>query len=80
MPVKQNNQLSLNMPKEGQFVAVWLFGGEIWSMTFKREGDSIYQFDVTQGWLYVCGHDKLFLEGSEVVGFLQKGEQYASVH
>lgn len=80
MPVKQNNQLSLNMPKEGQFVAVWLFEGEIWSMTFKREGNSIYQFDAAMGWVYVCEHDKLFQESATVVGFLQKGERYAIVH
>ena len=80
MPTKQSTNLSLIMPKEGQFVAVWMFGGEIWSMAFKREGSGIYQFDAAQGWIYVCEHDKLFIEGSEVVGFLQKGEQYASVH
>lgn len=80
MPTKQSTSLSLTMPKEGQFVAVWMFGGEIWSMTFKREGNSIYQFDMVQGWIYVCEHDKLFYEGSEVVGFLQKGGQYAVVH
>lgn len=32
------------MPEEGQFVAVWNFGGELWASSFKVEDDVVYEY------------------------------------
>lgn len=38
------NEVS-EMPKEGQFVAVWIYRGKIWSDIFKWKDGKLYYFD-----------------------------------
>lgn len=38
------NEVS-EMPKEGQFVAVWIYRGKIWSDTFRWKLGNLYYFE-----------------------------------
>ena len=38
------NEVS-EMPQEGQFVAIWIYRGEIWSDTFKWKSGKLYYFE-----------------------------------
>ena len=41
------NEVS-EMPKEGQFVAVWIYRGKIWSDTFRWKSGKLFKFENDQ--------------------------------
>lgn len=34
------------MPESGQFAALWVYNGQIWSRSLKWEGDNLVIFDI----------------------------------
>ncbi|AFP33668.1 hypothetical protein POP72_005 [Pectobacterium phage POP72] len=42
-----------NMPEEGQFVALWKFGGHLWSRVMRWQNGELYQYtpcDISDDW------------------------------
>lgn len=33
------------MPKSGQFIAVWVYDGQLWASTCKSRPDGVYTYD-----------------------------------
>lgn len=58
------------MPKSGQFVAVWEYGGSIWSDTFCWEDDKLLCY-APEGW--ECSSDDGFLRGLKGVSYYMVG-------
>lgn len=38
------------MPEEGQFVAMWIIGGQLWSGTFRYDGGQLFEYNVDDCW------------------------------
>lgn len=46
--------ISGSKPESGQFIAIWVHAGSIWSSTYKIENGSEYELNITSDeWVYV---------------------------
>lgn len=63
---------SKNMPKDGQFVAIWEVGDVVFSQTFLYVDSALMAYDFTcDDWDYEHGYDREFLESRKGITFFQ---------